>query len=121
MSDRAPTRLLANISQLLSTTTCSLLPHTVVSKVIAFLSIYMLVLMVVAVLLTLMGVPIFDSLYTSISVISNYGVGYGSIGANGFAILPDAAKWLLSFEMLVGRLELFTVLSLFTTSFWIKD
>ena len=97
------------------------IPHTVVSKVIAFLSIYMLVLMVVAVLLTLMGVPIFDSLYTSISVISNYGVGYGSIGANGFAILPDAAKWLLSFEMLVGRLELFTVLSLFTTSFWIKD
>lgn len=98
------------------------IPHNLVAKVIAFLSIYVLVFMVVAVLLTLMGMPIFDALYTSISTISNLGLGYGvTLSSGAFGLLPDPAKWLLAFEMLVGRLELFTVLVLFTRSFWFKD
>ena len=98
------------------------IPHVVVAKVIAFLSIYLLVLLVVAVMLTLMGMPSFDALYTSISTISNLGLGYGvTMPSGSFGLLPDAAKWLLSFEMLVGRLEVFTVLVLFTHSFWLKD
>lgn len=98
------------------------IPHNVVAKVIAFLSIYLLVVLVVAVLLTLMGLPIFDSLYTSISTISNLGLGYGvTLPSGSFGLLPDAAKWLLAFEMMVGRLEVFTVLVIFTRSFWIKD
>ena len=97
-------------------------PHNIVAKVIAFLSIYLLVVLVVAVLLTLMGIPIFDALYTSISTISNLGLGYGvTLQSGSFELLPDAAKWLLAFEMLVGRLELFTVLVLFTRTFWLKD
>ena len=92
------------------------------SKVIAFLSIYLMVVLFVTVLLTLMGIPIFDSLYTSISTISNLGLGYGvTLQSGSFGMLPDAAKWLLAFEMMVGRLELFTVLVLFTRTFWIKD
>ena len=98
------------------------IPHNIVSKVIAFLSIYLMVVLAVAVLLTLMGIPIFDSLYTSISTISNLGLGYGvTLQSGSFGMLPDAAKWLLAFEMMVGRLELFTVLVLFTRTFWIKD
>lgn len=97
-------------------------PHNIVAKVIAFLSIYMLVMMVVAVLLTLMGMPIFDALYTSSSTISNLGLGYGvTLQSGSFGLLPATAKWLLAFEMLVGRLELFTVLVLFTRTFWVKD
>ncbi|MBR6283931.1 MAG: TrkH family potassium uptake protein [Muribaculaceae bacterium] len=98
------------------------IPHLVVAKVIAFLSIYMMVMLVVAVLLTLMGMPIFDALYTSVSAISNQGLGYGvTAGSGAFGLLPNPAKLLLAFEMLVGRLELFTVLALFTRTFWLKD
>jgi len=48
------------------------------------------------------------------------GPGLGSIvGPSGtYATLPDSAKWILSFAMLLGRLELFTVLVLFTPAFW---
>ena len=98
------------------------LPYPIVAKVIAFLSIYMIVAIFVALLLTLMGLPIFDAVYTSISAISNQGLGYGvTAGSGAFGHLNDAAKLLLAFEMLVGRLELFTVLSLFTRTFWLKD
>ena len=98
------------------------IPHEIVAKVIAFLSIYLLVLGMVALMLTMMGLPMADAFYTSVSTISNQGVGYGVTAASGsFGALPDAAKWLLSFEMMVGRLELFTVLVMFTPSFWIKD
>ncbi len=98
------------------------IPHQVVAKVIAFLSIYLLVLLVVALLLTMMGMPAFDALYTSISTISNLGLGYGvTLTSGSMGLLPAAAKWLLAFEMLVGRLELFTVLVLFTPTFWLKD
>lgn len=98
------------------------IPHQIVEKVIAFLSIYMLVVIVVALLLTVMGLPIIDSLYTSISAISNQGLGYGVTAPSGaFGLLPDAAKLLLAFEMLVGRLEVFTVIVIFTRTFWLKD
>ena len=97
-------------------------PYHVVAKVIAFLSIYLIVALMATVMLTLMGLPIFDALFTSISTISNQGLGYGvTSGSGAFGLLPNAAKLLLAFEMLVGRLELFTVLVLFTRSFWLKD
>lgn len=98
------------------------IPHQIVEKVIAFLSIYLLVAIVVALLLTMMGLPIIDALYTSISAISNQGLGYGVTAPSGaFGLLPDAAKLLLAFEMLVGRLEVFTVIVIFTRTFWLKD
>ena len=50
------------------------------------------------------------------------GPGLGRCGpAFSWSALPDAAKWLLSFLMLLGRLELFTVLLLFTSDFWKKN
>ncbi|MBQ2483798.1 MAG: TrkH family potassium uptake protein, partial [Muribaculaceae bacterium] len=63
-----------------------------------------------------------DSIFTSMSTISNVGLGYGVTADLGsLALLPAPAKWLLAIEMLVGRLELFTVLILFTRTFWVKD
>lgn len=98
------------------------LSHTLVAKVIAFLAIYVMVMLVVALVLTLFELPIVDSLYTSLAMISNYGLGYGYTAvADGFASLPAAVKWILSAEMLIGRLELFTVLVLFTPAFWRRD
>jgi trk system potassium uptake protein TrkH len=54
------------------------------------------------------------------TAISNVGPGLGPvIGPDGtFASLPDGAKWLISFGMLLGRLEILTVLLLFTPMYW---
>ena len=57
-----------------------------------------------------------------LSSIGNMGPGLGETGpAYSWNALPDAAKWLLSFLMLLGRLELFTVLLLFTPDFWKRN
>ena len=97
-------------------------PNHVVSKVYTFFAVYIGIIMVVALYLTFFDLPVFDAMYTSMSAISNVGIGYGMTGPNGsWVILHPAAKWVLAFEMMVGRLELFTVLVFFTRSFWKKD
>jgi len=63
-----------------------------------------------------------ESMGCVISSIGNMGPGLGKTGpAYSWNALPDAAKWLLSFLMLLGRLELFTVLLLFTPDFWKRN
>lgn len=97
-------------------------PNHVVSKVNTFFTVYIGIIMVVALYLTLYGIPVFDAMYTSMSAISNVGIGHGVTGSNGsWVSLHPGAKWVLAFEMMVGRLELFTVLVIFTRSFWKKD
>ena len=97
-------------------------PNHVVSKVNTFFTVYILIIMVVALYLTFYGIPVFDAMYTSMSAISNVGIGYGVTGSGGsWVALHPGAKWVLAFEMMVGRLELFTVLVIFTRSFWKKD
>lgn len=91
----------------------------IVNKVIAFLCIYMLLIGLGGTLLAAMGVPIIDAFFSAFSCMSNTGLGAGITGfGGGYDMLPDAAKWVLSFLMLTGRLEIFTVLLLFVPSFW---
>ena len=72
-------------------------------------------------ILTALGLPIIDSFFSSFSCVSNTGFGAGVTGqAGNFDIIPDAGKWVLSGLMLIGRLELFTVLILLSPDFWIK-
>lgn len=95
--------------------------QSVVQKTLAFLFLYIIVIIFGGVILTCLGMSVEDSFFCSLSAISNTGLGTETTGISGnFALVPDAAKWLLSFIMLVGRLELFTVLLLFTTTFWKK-
>lgn len=90
-----------------------------VSKVIAFLCIYMLLIVAGGIVLTAMGVPLVDACFSSFSCLSNTGLGAGVTGYGaGYETLPDTAKWVLSALMLIGRLEIFTVLVLLTPSFW---
>lgn len=98
-------------------------PRNVVEKVLAFIALYILIIIFVAIILTMYGMPAFDAMFNSLSAISNIGFGYGEMtgGIDKFANLPDICKWVLSLEMVVGRLELFTVLVLFTRRFWVKD
>ncbi len=98
------------------------IPNHIVNKVYTFFTVYIIIIMVVALYLTFYGIPVFDAMYTSMSAISNVGIGHGVTGANGsWVALHPGAKWVLALEMMVGRLELFTVLVIFTRSFWKKD
>lgn len=95
--------------------------NEVVNKVIAFLCIYMLLIVAGGLALTAMDVPVIDAFFSSFSCMSNTGLGAGITGfGSSFEILPDTGKWLMSLLMLTGRLEIFTVLVLFTRPFWRK-
>lgn len=96
-------------------------PVPVLQKTLAFLFLYLLIIFIGGIILSIIGMPLTDSFFCSLSAISNTGVGTDITGFNGnYALVPDTAKWTLTFLMLVGRLELFTILILFTPVFWKK-
>ena len=92
----------------------------VVRSVIAFVFAYFVALFVIAVGLSAFGGDLPTSFAAAVSAIGNVGTGLERIigTGEGLATMPDGAKWLLSLGMLLGRLELFTVLILFTRTFW---
>lgn len=96
------------------------IPETVSEAVMGFFFLYMLCFGVLAIALAGLGLDFETALSGAATAISNVGPGLGPvIGPSGtFDPLPDTAKWLLSFGMLLGRLELFTVLVLLTPGFW---
>ncbi len=90
-----------------------------VNKVIAFLCIYMMLIVGGGIALTALDIPIVDAFFSSFSCLSNTGLDVNITGYGGNYIgIPDAAKWILSLEMLIGRLEIFTVLLIFSPGFW---
>lgn len=93
----------------------------IVYKVMAFFLVYILVFAAGVMALTAMGIDFDSSIGASAACLGNIGPGIGKVGpAFNYAFLPDAAKWVLSFLMVLGRLELFTVLMLFSLHFWRK-
>jgi trk system potassium uptake protein TrkH len=96
------------------------LPEDVISSVVVFFSLYFICYSVLTILLMGHDLDFLTSASASATALSNVGPGLGqTIGpAGNFSSLPDTAKWLLSFAMLLGRLELFTVLVLFFPQFW---
>lgn len=97
----------------------NVLSESKVIRALAFLFLYFLLTIVGVILLTLMGLDTDTSLGSVLSALSNIGPGMGATGPSfTFAEVPAAGKWLLSFLMLVGRLEIFTVLFLFLPDFW---
>ena len=78
----------------------------------------MLILVGIAIF-TSFGLDVDTSLGDCVTMLSNVGPGTGSCGPTAnFAHVHDVSKWVMSFYMLVGRLEIFTVLFLFMPSFW---
>ncbi len=92
------------------------------ASIISFIYLYIVIFFVIAALLSLSGLDFTTSISGAATSISNVGPGLGElIGPNGnFSQLPDFSKWVLSFGMLLGRLELFAILVLFLPSFWQK-
>jgi len=88
-------------------------------RVLSFFSLFILVFMVNVVALVATGMSFEESAISFLTCFSNYGPGSGITGPSGnFDDISSVAKWLLSFDMLVGRLEIFTILLLFMRSFW---
>ena len=97
----------------------SVVPTSVVSKILAFMFLYLLLIFASFLVLSLTGMTFDEAIGASITAISNVGPGLGSNGpAGNFAGLTDFAKFYMAMLMLIGRLEIFTVLSLFIPSFW---
>jgi trk system potassium uptake protein len=96
------------------------IPATVATAVLAFFFLFALSTAMLTGALALCGLDLVTSLTGAATALNNVGPGLGPvIGPVGnFAPLPDAAKWLLALGMLLGRLELFTVLVLLLPSFW---
>ena len=90
------------------------------SSIISFIYLYIIIFFVITALLSLSGLDFVTSISAAATSISNVGPGLGDIiGPNGnFSQLPDFSKWVLSFGMILGRLELFAILVLFLPSFW---
>ena len=97
------------------------LPNDVVFKVLAMLSIYLMLLLISIFALQLMGLDFETSIGSAISALGNTGPALGQTGpAFTWAWFPAIVKWYLAFLMLVGRLEIFTVLVVLTPMFWKK-
>jgi trk system potassium uptake protein TrkH len=96
------------------------LPDEVVGSVVVFFSLYFVCYGALTIALMALDLDFATSASAAVTALSNVGPGIGEVigPAGNFATLPDTAKWLLSFAMLMGRLELFTVLVLFMPAFW---
>ena len=92
----------------------------IIRSLVAFVLSYITVIIVLSALLGLLGLSPLTAISGAITAVSNVGPGLGAqIGPlSNFASLPDAAKWVLSFGMMLGRLEILTVAVLFFPSFW---
>ncbi|ANQ50364.2 TrkH family potassium uptake protein [Flammeovirga sp. MY04] len=88
-------------------------------NVLAFIMAYFLIFGLGILVMSAIGVDLMTSLGAVATSLGNIGPGIGTVGpVDNFAHLPDLAKWVLSFLMLLGRLELFTVMIIFTPYFW---
>ena len=95
--------------------------YVTVQKVLAFLCLYIMVIFMGGILLVITGMSLRDSFFLCLSSISNTWLSTNVMDPSGaFPYIPDAAKWILSLVMLVGRLEIYTVLLIFTPIFWKK-
>lgn len=94
--------------------------ESVTSSVMSFFILFAFCFLVLAAILSAYGLDFITSISAAAAILSNLGPALGEIaGPTGtYTSFPDGAKWLLSFTMLVGRLEIFTILVLFSSHFW---
>ena len=96
-------------------------PQQTINNIMAFLIFYIFIIVITVVIFSATGVNFDESIGAAVSAIGNVGISIGQFGPAGtYAEFPTVAKWVMSFVMLVGRLEIFTVLLLFTRALWRK-
>jgi trk system potassium uptake protein TrkH len=91
----------------------------VVYGVAGFMFLYFLVVGITTLITAASGTDVFSAFSAALSVTGNFGAGFGAVGpAHHYGGFPDHVKWLFSFVMIAGRLELWTVFILFTPEYW---
>jgi trk system potassium uptake protein TrkH len=96
-----------------------IVPQSIISNLLVFITLYFLILCFSSLIIALMGNDMVTSFSTSASLLGNIGPGLGNFGPfSNYSAVPMIGKWFFSFLMLVGRLELFSVLVLFTGGFY---
>lgn len=93
--------------------------QAIIFNVMAFFLIFMVIFAMGTLILSLIGIDFETSIGATIATLGNIGPGIGGVGpVENYAFFPPVAKWFLSFLMLLGRLELFTVLIILSPAFW---
>ena len=96
-----------------------IVPQVTVYNVLVFLIMYFMIVCISAVIISLMGYDLITSFSTAAAMLGNIGPGLGTFGPfSDYSTVPAAGKWFFSILMLLGRLEIITVLVLFTRNFY---
>jgi trk system potassium uptake protein TrkH len=99
----------------------AVVPREVMTNVVGFFILFVLVFMVGVFVMAALGLDMATSFGASVAALANIGPGLGSVGpTDNYAHIPVVGKWVLSFLMLMGRLELFTVIVLLSPFYWQK-
>ncbi|MDD2436928.1 MAG: TrkH family potassium uptake protein [Massilibacteroides sp.] len=90
-----------------------------VYRIMAFTFAYLALIIISCLFLSFSGIGFEESIGATVSCIGNIGPALGNLGPiNNYSEIPEIAKWYLGFLMMVGRLEIFTVLTILTPGFW---
>ena len=93
----------------------------IIFNIMAFLLFYIAIFVTGTIAMTLVGLDFLTAMGSVATCLGNVGPAIEGVGpSDNFAHIPDIGKWILSFLMLLGRLELFTILIIFSPSFWKK-
>lgn len=99
----------------------AVVPNRIIFAVLAFMFIYIASIVSMTLVLALSGLDVITAFSAVVACINNLGPGLNQVGpATTYAVLTDFQTWVCSFAMLLGRLELFTLLVVFTPAFWRK-
>lgn len=93
------------------------LPDNVAFQVARFFFIYIMLCLVLGIIVSLDGVPAMDAIAIGISTMANAGVAFG-VASGSFSVLPPVSKLTCCIFMILGRLEIFTLLAMFQPEFW---
>ncbi|MGD9900668.1 MAG: TrkH family potassium uptake protein [Calditrichaceae bacterium] len=99
----------------------SVIPREIVTNIAGFFMFYIALFVSGVLFMSQLGLTLDTAMGSVAATIGNIGPGLGDVGpSDNYGFIPDIGKWFLSFLMLVGRLEIYTVLIIFTPSFWKK-
>jgi len=91
----------------------------VVINILAFIFLYLVIFVAASLIMSLLGLDLVSAFASVAATLGNVGPGLGSVGPSAHYLhVPMLGKWLLAFCMLAGRLEIYTILVLFTRGFW---
>ena len=96
-----------------------IVPQDIINRVLDFFLLYIFIFFILALLLALIGLDFKSALSASIATLGNIGPALGGVGpVEHYGWIPGGAKLLLCFAMILGRLEIYTVLVVFMPMFW---